>query len=121
MRRLSDWLATRPGAALRIATTFAVFCSTLVVFRCASLSSAGMMLTRMASCAGGRGLPLHSLGLWLTFAVVLACHLGARQKWWAGLFNRLPAPLRGLTYGAALTLALVLAPDASKAFIYFQF
>ena len=34
---------------------------------------------------------------------------------------RLPAPVQGLGYAAAVVLALVLAPDAGKAFIYFQF
>jgi alginate O-acetyltransferase complex protein AlgI len=33
----------------------------------------------------------------------------------------LPAPVMGFGYAAVLTLALVLAPDSGKAFIYFQF
>jgi hypothetical protein len=35
--------------------------------------------------------------------------------------DRLPGPVQGLGFGAALSLALVLAPHASKAFICFQF
>ena len=34
---------------------------------------------------------------------------------------RIPAPLLGVSYALVLTLALVLAPDSGKAFIYFQF
>jgi hypothetical protein len=32
-----------------------------------------------------------------------------------------PVPLQGLSFAALLTLAVILAPDASKAFVYFQF
>ena len=34
---------------------------------------------------------------------------------------RLPGPALGVGYGVVLTLALLLAPDVGKAFIYFQF
>jgi alginate O-acetyltransferase complex protein AlgI len=118
---LAAGLATTPGTALRVAATFALFCLTLAIFRCPSLAAAQVMLSRMLVGTGGAGLPLRPLGLWLTFVAVLVCHLAARSDRWERMFERLPAPVRGLTYGSALTLALVLAPNASKAFIYFQF
>ena len=34
---------------------------------------------------------------------------------------RLPAPVLGFGYATVLSLALVLAPSASRAFVYFQF
>jgi hypothetical protein len=37
------------------------------------------------------------------------------------ILERLPAPVGGLIFGTALTLAVVLAPSNSRAFIYFQF
>ena len=52
--------------------------------------------------------------------------------WWSLPFARLlrpvetasrahAGPVLGLGYAVVLTLALLLAPDAGKAFIYFQF
>jgi alginate O-acetyltransferase complex protein AlgI len=40
---------------------------------------------------------------------------------WKKLAVRLPAPMLGFGYAVVLTLAMVLAPDSGKAFIYFQF
>ncbi len=119
--RLNAALAGIPGTVFRVALTFTCFCVTLTVFRNASLAAAGTMLGRMALPAAGGGLPLESVGLWLTFVAVAAGHIlgqGQRGRW---LLERLPAPVRGLGLGAALTLALLLAPGSSKAFIYFQF
>jgi alginate O-acetyltransferase complex protein AlgI len=116
-----QWLQTSPGTVLRVAATFALFCYTLVIFRCPTLGTAAVMLRRLLAGADGGGLPLRASGLWLTFAAVLACHLLGRSGRWELSFRRLPAPVRGLAYSAALTLALVAAPDAGKAFIYFQF
>jgi D-alanyl-lipoteichoic acid acyltransferase DltB (MBOAT superfamily) len=119
--RLGELLQTVPGTVLRVVATFALFCYTLVIFRCAALATSGAMLRRLLSAADGRGLPLQAFGLWVTFAVVLACHLLSRTGRWELPFQKLPAPVRGLAYSSALTLALVAAPNASKAFIYFQF
>ena len=118
---LTRCLTTAPGTVLRIAATFGIFCFTLAVFRCATLATGGVMLRRMLVGGAGLSLTLKPLGLWLTFAAVLVCHLATKWNLWEQPFARLPAPVRGLAYGAALTLALLLSPDASKAFIYFQF
>jgi hypothetical protein len=48
-------------------------------------------------------------------------HLLGRTGWWRRAAVRLPGPVLGMGLGLALTLALLLAPDAGKAFIYFQF
>jgi alginate O-acetyltransferase complex protein AlgI len=114
-------LQSAPGTALRVAFTFTCFVYSLVIFRAPSLESAGMMLARMLAPCAGAGLPFYPHGLWLTVAVVAVGHwLGSGQRWRA-LLERVPVPLRGLGYGMGLTLALLLAPFASKAFIYFQF
>jgi hypothetical protein len=67
------------------------------------------------------GPPLHNRSLWYTVAVMAICHALARLGLWKKLSWRLPAPMMGFGYAAVLTLALVLAPDSGKAFIYFQF
>jgi alginate O-acetyltransferase complex protein AlgI len=118
---LAGWLQTSPGTVLRVVATFTLFCYTLVIFRCSTLTVSGMMLRRLVTAADGRGLPLQAFGLWLTFAAVLVCHLLSRTGRWELSFSKLPSPVRGLAYSSALTLALVAAPNTSKAFIYFQF
>jgi alginate O-acetyltransferase complex protein AlgI len=117
---LADALRSTPGTALRVAFTFACFVTSLTVFRAPSLPAAGLMLSRMFSGAAGAGPTLLWHGFWLTVALVALGHALARGRG-ERLLERVPLPLRGLGFGAALTLALLLAPNDSKAFIYFQF
>lgn len=114
-------LETAPGTCLRVALTFACFCLTLVIFRTQDLAAAGMMLSRMLIPTAGAGLTLQPHGLYLTFLFVALCHALACRDRWLRLWERMPLPVRGLAFGAGATLALMVAPGASKAFIYFQF
>ena len=57
----------------------------------------------------------------MTAAVVLVCHALAQRGVGDRLAARVPIPVRGLAFGGILTLILLIAPQASKAFIYFQF
>jgi alginate O-acetyltransferase complex protein AlgI len=119
--RLAAVLCSGPGTACRIGVTFTCFCVIFVVFRSPDFTTTQTMLTRMLVPATGATFPLQVHGLYLTFAAVALGHaLGMRNRG-ARLWEWLPAPVRGLGFGAALTLALVLAPGTSKAFIYFQF
>jgi alginate O-acetyltransferase complex protein AlgI len=79
------------------------------------------MLGRMAGPHGGLALPLAPVGLWAAVALIAVCHALARSGVWQWLVVRLPAPVIGFGCAVALTLAMLLAPDSSKAFIYFQF
>lgn len=119
--RIDALLQTGPGTALRVALTFTTFCLTLVVFRCPAFGASLAMLRRMFLPAEGAGLPLQAHGLYLTFAGVALAHALGHVQWDMRIWDRLPGPVRGLAFGGALTLAIVLAPGASKAFIYFQF
>jgi alginate O-acetyltransferase complex protein AlgI len=119
--RVTATLTSGPGTAARVAATFATFVLTLVVFRCPTLAAGGVMLRRLATFGDGLGLPFEPRAVWVTaWVLALGYALDANNRWLRWL-DRLPAPGRGLAFGAALSLALVLAPDASKAFIYFQF
>jgi alginate O-acetyltransferase complex protein AlgI len=119
--RLAGLLQTHLGTALRVALTFLCFCLTLVIFRNQHIAGGAAMLTRMFLPSAGAGLPLRPVGLFLTFAVMVVGHALGRGNLGRDLWARLPAPARGLSFGAALSAALLLAPGASKAFIYFQF
>jgi alginate O-acetyltransferase complex protein AlgI len=119
--RLAAVLRTGPGTAARVALTFTCFCVIFVVFRSPDFDIAWTMLRRMLTPAAGAGLPLQPHGLYLTLIVVAVGHALGSGNLGLRLWERLPAPVRGLAFGAALTLVLVLPPGASKAFIYFQF
>jgi alginate O-acetyltransferase complex protein AlgI len=119
--RLSALLRTAAGTAARVALTFLTFCAIFVVFRCPDMRLAATALQRMFVPAAGAGLPLASFGLFLTFALVAVGHALGSRRIGLRILDRLPDSIRGLGFGAALTMALVAAPGISKAFIYFQF
>jgi alginate O-acetyltransferase complex protein AlgI len=119
--RLAAALRTGPGTAARVALTFAAFCLTLAVFRTQGLADAAVMLGGMLSPARGAGLTLPAHGLYLTFAVVALAHALGYRGQWRRPWERVPLPVRGVGLSTAFTLAVLLAPNASKAFIYFQF
>jgi alginate O-acetyltransferase complex protein AlgI len=114
-------LQSMAGTAFRIALTFLTICLTWVFFRAQTFQAAAQVLQRLFVSFDGRGTPLHDLGVWLTVAVVVLCHVLAYRGLWRRLEPRLPDPLRGLGYAAVLTLALILAPQSGNVFIYFQF
>jgi alginate O-acetyltransferase complex protein AlgI len=114
-------LETSAGTALRIALTFACFVFPLIFFRSPSLDAALTMLRGLTSPHDGIGAPMtrHSLaGLLLLLA---AGHFLAARRVWARAEARLPAPALGVGYAAVALAALVLAPQVSQAFLYFQF
>jgi alginate O-acetyltransferase complex protein AlgI len=120
-QRLTNWLLSGPGTVLRISFTLLCFCLTLVVFRCSTLLTGSLMLSRMLRLYPVSGIRLHGRGLGVTVAVVALGHAVALRPELGNWARRLPAPVRGLAYASALTMVLVLMPGISKAFIYFQF
>jgi len=120
-QRLDGLLQSATGTGLRVAVTFAAVCVCWVFFRATSFAAALTVLGRLAMPCDGLAPPLHKRALAYTLAVVAVAHLLARTGWWKRAAVRLPGPALGVGYGVVLTLALVLAPDVGKAFIYFQF
>src|SRR5262249_49482983 len=117
---LDRLLQTPGGTALRVAGTFVTFCLTLVIFRTATLAAGFTMLGRMFRSSPGLGSAFQTRSLVITFFVVLGAHFLAQDERWKKVLASVPPPVRGFGYAAVLTLALVLAPEADKAFIYFQ-
>ena len=78
-------------------------------------------LAHMMMPTAGAGLTLAATGLYLTFAAVVLGHVLGQANLERWLLKTVPAPVQGLAFGAALSLALVLTPGTTKAFIYFQF
>jgi alginate O-acetyltransferase complex protein AlgI len=127
-RLLQSW----PGTAVRVAVTFLGVMLCWVFFRAAptapgvtpSLTAfqvAGTVLHHLFVKHHGLDAPLHNVNLWATVLVVALCHGVGRSGLWRRAVVRMPAPVLGFGYAVVLTLALVLAPDSGKAFIYFVF
>jgi alginate O-acetyltransferase complex protein AlgI len=92
-----------------------------VFFRAQTFATAWGVLTAMFTPQHGMGCPLPDQGLWYTVALMAVCHVIGHYRLWPVIQKRLPAPVLGAGYAAALTLALMLAPPSGKAFIYFAF
>jgi alginate O-acetyltransferase complex protein AlgI len=117
-----DWLLQSvPGTGMRILLTVLCVCLGWIFFRATTFGAAVMILRKLILPECGLAAPLHNRSLWYTVAIVALCHALVHYGIWKKLANRLPAALLGFGYAALFTLSLVLAPDAGKAFIYFQF
>jgi alginate O-acetyltransferase complex protein AlgI len=117
-----DSLSLTPsGTALRRGVFLFGFLMTLVVFRTPSLTAGGRMFAGMFSYQSGQPLALKPISLICLALVVVLAHLWAMSPRWSRLMAAIPSPIRGLGYAVAISLALLLAPDAGQAFIYFQF
>jgi alginate O-acetyltransferase complex protein AlgI len=114
-------LQTVPGTALRVALTFFAVIGGWVFFRAQTLGEAGAVFERLVSFAPGKSPPLHGISLCILLAVMALAHAVATSGAWRRWSVRVPAPVLGCGYAVALNFALLLAPDAGKTFIYFQF
>ncbi len=119
--RLDAVFRSVPGTALRMLSTFLCVALAWVFFRAPTFSLAGEMFRRLFIPHAGLTSPLHNRSLWATVLLMAICHLLAQSGAWKRMAIHLPAPIMGFGYAVAMTMALVLAPDAGKAFIYFQF
>jgi alginate O-acetyltransferase complex protein AlgI len=117
---LDRLLGSPPGTLSRMLLTFTCVTVGWVFFRAATFETAFTMFERVAMSCSGRNSPIPRLSLTSTLVFMAVCHGVACWVPWRKLW-RLPAPIQGFAYAAALVLAQVLAPDAGKAFIYFQF
>jgi alginate O-acetyltransferase complex protein AlgI len=118
---LDGLMQSLPGTAVRVALTFFCVCLGWVFFRAMTFGAAATVLRRLFVNHHGLAAPMAPNCLLWTIAVVVACHILAQRGIWKNLAVRAPAPVMGFGYAVVLTLAMVLAPDSGKAFIYFQF
>jgi len=114
-------LRTVPGTLLRVVATFFLVCLGWIFFRATTFPIALTMIGQLFHSHAGLAPPLTAASFWALAMVVVLCHVVALRGLWNRLALRLPEPVLGIAYAAVLTLALVLAPGAGKAFIYFQF
>jgi alginate O-acetyltransferase complex protein AlgI len=120
--RLDHLLQTLPGTVLRVAFTFLCVCFGWVFFRAATFATAADFLHRLVvQNPLGLGADLGPQSLIYIVALVVVCHALAHRDLWQRIAVRLPAPVMGLGYAAALTLVLLLTSNSNQTFIYFQF
>lgn len=121
MPRLEALLNSRMGTACCVALTFMVCCLASVMFRATSLANMGQVFQRLFVPAAGLGTPAPASGLLFAYLIVGVCHWLAYQVWFKRCMNQMPGQLVGAGYSVALMTALLLAPQGSQMFIYFQF
>jgi alginate O-acetyltransferase complex protein AlgI len=119
-------LRTPPGWVVRVAITFTLFVLTLAVFRSPNLHAGWDMLTRMFVPTAGLPAPLLMQAFWVTVLFMVIGHaagwfLSRNPFVWKRAWMGTPAPVLGVAGAMVLVFAIVLAPGATKAFIYFQF
>jgi alginate O-acetyltransferase complex protein AlgI len=119
--RLEHISSSPPAALVGACATFLSVMLLWVLFRATTFAGATQILTGLFVHRVGLGSPFNSTSLWVTVLVVLLCHLLAQGGHWKRLLQHLPESARGLGYATALLLALLLAPEIGKTFIYFQF
>jgi alginate O-acetyltransferase complex protein AlgI len=118
--RLEAGLKSVPGTLSRMLLTFTCVAVGWVFFRATTFGTAFTLLHRVLVWHNGQGTPIPFLNLRWTLLFLCTCHAIAYWVPWRKLW-RVPAPIQGFVYAAALVLAQVLAPDTGKVFIYFQF
>ena len=128
MTALRRMLESTPGKLACIALTFLVFSLSLVVFRSASqpdgttsFEQAGKMFRQLFVPSMGAGSPTPPVVFWTLLATVVIGHLIALRPNFLSDWNRLPAPVRGFALASFLFVTLILPPETSPQFIYFQF
>jgi len=117
------WISTLPSQFAFAILTFIAVCLAWVFFRAASLDDAVSLLTVMLNWTpSAKALPgspemllalVACLGLFLT-------HWWMRERSTQQWLMQLSWPLRAL-FLAGISLMIILTPDDSRAFIYFQF
>jgi len=118
---LNSLLSNPLGTVARVAVTLFAFAATLVLFRCPDFHVATVMFSRLIAFSPGLTFPQSLSIFWWLIATVILGHIFAKSGLWDWLWRRTPAFAQGFAYATAFSIGLTLAPDAGRAFIYFQF
>jgi alginate O-acetyltransferase complex protein AlgI len=118
--RLSAALESTPGTLLRIFVTFLCVAFAWIFFR-PDLAGSLAVLDRMFHFQTGLPLALNNRSLWYTVLFVLGCHALVKFGVWQRIWRNAPPAALGMGYAVCLSLAMLLAPQAGKTFIYFTF
>lgn len=115
-------LNTSAGRAISIATTFLCVSFAWVCFRATTFGGAWSIYERLILAHEGKRLPIaHTTIIVLLLGVVAAHLIGQSRAYRHRAFDRWPAPALGMAYAVLMVCVMVLVPDNTRPFIYFQF
>lgn len=114
-------LKSLPGTILSMALTFLCVILCWVLFRATTFTAAMQIFRRLIVPHKGWEIPYSSNILVFTLVVTILAHVLAASGMWKKMALRLPPPVLGFGYAVVILVSLLLAPEAGKAFIYFQF
>jgi alginate O-acetyltransferase complex protein AlgI len=121
MEPLHAAMSSVPGTMFRVALTFTAVTLAFVLFRSPTFELAAKVFQKMFVPSGGAGSPMPTLPFWTLAGVVLIAHLIASgtnvRVWW----ERIPPAVRGMALASFLFVTMILPPETSAMFIYFQF
>jgi alginate O-acetyltransferase complex protein AlgI len=121
MSEVKAVLESAPGTLFRVALTFTAFTLAMVIFRSPTFAHSFEVFERLFLPSPGAGSPVPPIVFWTLAGVVVVAHLIAMRRRIVVQWNRLPAPVRGLALASFLFVTLVLPPETTTQFIYFQF
>ena len=120
---LKSLLQTGPGVFLRVMVTYWTFIVSLVIFRAPDFTTMREVYHRLFTAQHGIMVrdPVGPLSLFLAFAVIAISHVAVEQGLWKKIVARMTPPMWGAALTGLALLICILAPEAQKNFIYFQF
>jgi D-alanyl-lipoteichoic acid acyltransferase DltB (MBOAT superfamily) len=120
--RLDAALQSPPGTVLRALLTFVGVSLTWVIFRSPTLAQAHAMFAGLFRSPNvGKMEPIHLTNIGILIGVVALGHWLGNSGRWRQAFEAIPGTMLGFALAVAMTVVLILTPDAGKVFIYFQF
>jgi alginate O-acetyltransferase complex protein AlgI len=117
-----DWLKSPTFRPVCVLGTFLSVCVGWVFFRAQRVEDAADILIRMVRPTSGTSLTAIAALVGGSFLVLVVCgHLVAGHADFRKRLRRLSPPVMGAALGTLVLFIQLLIPEASQAFIYFQF
>ncbi len=118
--RLNAALYSSLGTLVRVGLTFFAVSLCWVFFQ-PSLAKAIAILQHLFAPVPDLVVPISRFRFVLFILLLGIGHLLTIRSLWKRIYFRTPAPVLGAGYAVLFVASLVLSPDSSKTFIYFQF
>ncbi len=117
---LSAWLQSYAGIVVRWALTSSSVLIAWVFFQ-PNINVSLSIIKQMFSFSPGISLPFPTQCLWMLMILIAICHYAGIYRLWQRWQYRVPAPCMGCAYAFTFCLILLLTPEFTKTFMYFNF
>ncbi len=118
--RVQQFLQAPSGKFLRWLATMICIVASWALFQ-PSLEVAVVILKGLLMMPSGYPVPGNEVFLIVSIVALVALQYSVSSRSLAGALKRVPVPMSGAGYAALFFAALLLSPQQSKVFIYFQF